>query len=66
MNPRVHWQLRVEDAALDSKLFQKQFEAVTSVSVINKDDAFSLNQLKLEYDVYQEELFVLRASRERR
>jgi hypothetical protein len=58
----IYWELRVEDAALDTELLEEQFYTVASVNVSNEDNNFALDQLELEYNICQKEFFVLRAS----
>jgi hypothetical protein len=36
-------------------LFQEQFEAIASVDVVHKDDAFASYELEFEDDIYEEE-----------
>ena len=59
--PRVDGQLRVEDTAADAKLLKEQLQSVRPVDIRDKDYTFPLDQLELEDDVRQQELFVLAA-----
>lgn len=62
MDTRVDRELGVEDAAPDAELFEKKFQPVAPVDVLNKDDAFALDKLQLEDDIREKELLVLAAS----
>jgi hypothetical protein len=59
--PGVDGQFRVEDTAADAKLLKEQLQSVRPVDVRDENDAFAFDQLQLENDVRQQELFVLAA-----
>ena len=54
--PRVERQLRVEHTALDRELLEEELEAVTSVDIVDEENAFALDELELEDDICEEEL----------
>jgi hypothetical protein len=41
-------------------LFEEEFDTVTPINIVDKDDAFSLNELEFEDNVSQQELVGLR------
>jgi hypothetical protein len=55
----VHRQLRVQNTASDAKLLKVELQTVAAVDISDENDAFALDQLKLEDDVNQQKLFVL-------
>ena len=54
--PGVERQLGVEHTTLDRELFQEQLQSITTIDVVDEDDAFTLDELKFENDVGQQEL----------
>lgn len=62
MYPRVDGKFRVENAASDAELLEVQLQAVAAVDVGDEDDALALDELELEDDVGEQELFVFGTS----
>jgi hypothetical protein len=62
VNTRIHRQFRVQNAALDAKLLKIEFQAITSVDISNKYDAFPLDEFEFEYDVYQQKFLIFGTS----
>lgn len=62
MYPRVDGEFRVENAAPDAELLKVEFQAVAPVDVGDEDDALALDELELEDDIGEQELFVFGTS----
>lgn len=53
-------QFRVDHAGLDTKLFQEEFDTVTPLDVVDKDDGFPSDELELEQNVDEQEFVAFR------
>lgn len=61
-SPGVEGEFRVKDTALDRKLFQEEFKTVTTVYVVNKENAFAIDKAEFEDYVGEEKLVNFGAS----
>lgn len=55
-SPRIQRQLCVKNTSLDTKLLKEELEPIRSIDVVDEEDAFALDETKLEENIGEEEL----------